>query len=62
MPKDDQVLTVKEVATLLKVSIVTVRRWLRQGKFPVLKVGRAYRIRTKDIEAAFTPKNRHETK
>ena len=40
MPDQIEVLTVEEVAEILKVNIDTVRRLLRQGDLPGVKVGR----------------------
>ena len=44
-----ELLTVRETADLLKVSTVTVRRFIADGRLPAVKVGRAVRI---DKEAA----------
>jgi len=44
-------LTVQEVAGLLSVSQRTVRRMIAAGEFPVLRLGRAIRVRRIDIEA-----------
>jgi excisionase family DNA binding protein len=41
---DDELLTVDEAATLLKVDVETVRRWLRSGHLRGLKFGRMWRI------------------
>lgn len=45
---EDQWLTVEDVATRLRVSQETVRRWIRAGQLPVLELGgpkAGYRIR-----------------
>jgi excisionase family DNA binding protein len=46
-------LTVQEVAELVKVSDSTVRRWIRDGSLVAYKVGKRgqLRIREKDVEA-----------
>ena len=44
-------LTVQEVAGLLSVSQRTVRRMIAAGEFPVVRLGRAIRVRRIDIEA-----------
>lgn len=47
-------LTVEEVAELFKVSLETVRRWIRAGDLPVLDLGgpkMGYRIRRSDLAA-----------
>ena len=43
-------LTVREVAELLRVSDLTVRRWIWAGKLPATRVGRVLRIRQSDLE------------
>jgi excisionase family DNA binding protein len=49
-------LTVPEAAAALKVSPVTVSRWLRQGRLPAYRLGpRAVRIRRADLQAVFAP-------
>ncbi len=42
--KPNQVYTLEETATLLRVSLVTARRWAADGLLPSVKVGRAHRI------------------
>ena len=47
--------SIKQVAEHFKVSLSTVRLWLRNGKLPpyaYMKVGRTYRFRIADVEAA----------
>jgi excisionase family DNA binding protein len=45
-----ELLTVKETANLLRVSTVTVRRYIASGKLPAVRVGRNIRIRRDDAE------------
>lgn len=45
----NEVLTVNEVATYLRVSRVTVWRWCQRGIVPAFQVGRNWRIRRKDL-------------
>jgi excisionase family DNA binding protein len=53
---DWDLLTLTEAATLLKVSVVTLRRWIKQGRLPAYHVGpRKVRIRRSDLAKAFTP-------
>jgi excisionase family DNA binding protein len=47
----NQVYTIAEVATHLKVSTRTVREWLRSGKLKGLKAGRLWRIREEELRA-----------
>jgi excisionase family DNA binding protein len=44
-------LTIPEVATLLKVHEITVRRMLKAKTLPAYRVGKVYRFRRDDIDA-----------
>jgi putative molybdopterin biosynthesis protein len=44
-------LTPHEVSNLLRVSVYTVRRWIKEGNLPAYKVGRGWRIRESDLDA-----------
>lgn len=46
----NEVLTVEEVASYLRVHDATVRRWCRDGTLRALKIGHTYRIRRADLE------------
>ena len=41
----EEVLTVQEVAELLKTTPATVYAWCRAGKLPAFKIGQQWRIR-----------------
>ncbi len=41
----EEVLTVQEVAQLLKTTPATVYAWCRAGKLPAFKIGQQWRIR-----------------
>jgi excisionase family DNA binding protein len=43
--------TVKEVATYLRMGRVTVWRWCQQGVIPAVRMGRSWRIRRDDVIA-----------
>ncbi|HYA98862.1 MAG TPA: helix-turn-helix domain-containing protein [Ktedonobacteraceae bacterium] len=43
-------LTLDEIAEELRVSVETVRRWIRTKQLKALSIGRGYRIRRKDFE------------
>lgn len=43
-------LTVAEVAGVLRVSNMTVYRLIKAGELPALRVGKNYRIREQDLE------------
>jgi excisionase family DNA binding protein len=42
-------LTPQEVSSLLRVSVYTVRRWIKEGSLPAYKVGRGWRISKTEI-------------
>lgn len=41
--------TIEEVANLLRVSYLTVFRWIKAGKLPAYKVGKRHRIEISDL-------------
>ena len=48
---DAELLTVGEVAQLMRVSNMTVYRLIKAGQLGAIRVGKNYRIRRRDIEA-----------
>ncbi len=52
----EALLTVNEVAALLKIGKQTIERWSRSGTIPCAKMGKAYRYRQSDIMAWFEGK------
>lgn len=42
-------LTPQEVSDLLRVSVYTVRRWIKEGNLTAYKVGRGWRIGESEI-------------
>lgn len=46
----DRLLTVDEVAELMRVSNMTVYRLIKSGALAALRVGKNYRIRNEDVE------------
>ena len=48
-------LSAKEVASLVGVSLRTVRRWIAEGTLPAARVGGVVRIRRRDLERVLTP-------
>jgi excisionase family DNA binding protein len=46
---DDRLLTVGEVADLMRVSNMTVYRLIKGGQLAALRVGKNYRIRESDV-------------
>ena len=45
-----RLLTVNEVADLLRVSRMTVYRLIKEGDLAALRVGRSYRLREDDVD------------
>jgi excisionase family DNA binding protein len=46
----DRLLTVYEVAAIMRVSNMTVYRLIKNGDLPALRVGKNYRIRESDVD------------
>ena len=49
----DELLTVPEVAGMLKLNEQTVRKWLREGRLPGISLGSrqaGWRVRRSDVE------------
>jgi len=59
----EPLLTVNDVATILKINVLTVRRMIKRGNLPCHRVGRQRRFTEKDIErflelSVFTPRKK----
>jgi excisionase family DNA binding protein len=50
MPGEQQLLTAKEAAALLCLSENTIRQWIWQRRLPVVRLGRAVRLKRQDLE------------
>jgi excisionase family DNA binding protein len=59
MPSEQQLLTAKEAAALLGLSEHTIRQWIWQRRLPVVRLGRAVRLRREDLEQLIE-RNREE--
>ena len=46
----NEYLTTEEIAELLKVNIVTVRRWIKGKKLPAMYIEKSYRVKKTDFE------------
>ena len=57
----EPLLTVGEVATLMRVSNMTVYRLIKSGQLSAIRVGKNYRIRRSDIERYLTERAVHVT-
>ena len=55
MPRSDDIVTVAEIAEVLKLNQQTVRNWIVEGSLPALRVGRRVRVRWADVEAMMKP-------
>lgn len=51
MPREDRLLTVHEVADLMRVSTMTIYRLIKTGDLRAARVGRSYRLRASDVES-----------
>ncbi len=47
---NDEFYTLREVAKLLKVSYMTVFRWVKSEKIPAYKFEKQYRVSKEDLE------------
>lgn len=45
----DKLFTVKHVANMLEVHVITIRRWIESGKLPAIKLEKSYRVKEKDL-------------
>ncbi len=48
---DDRLLTLYEVRTYLRVSMVSIYSWVRDGKLPAIRVGKDWRVKQSDLDA-----------
>lgn len=55
---DQRLLTVPEVAERLRVHPITVRRLIKAGRLPAVRIGRAVRVRVADVEAYGRPREK----
>lgn len=46
----EKIYTTKQVAELLQVSVITIRRYIKSGKLKASKIGKDYRISERDIK------------
>ena len=51
IPANAAYLSVRDVATLLRVCPKTVRRWIKSGTLPATRLGRDWRIARSDLKA-----------
>ena len=48
---EDEYYTIQEVAKMLKVTYLTVYRWIRSEKLVAIKAGKQYRIKISDLNS-----------
>jgi excisionase family DNA binding protein len=48
--QDEEMLTVEDVAKMLKVHVKTVRHWINTGELKAMDIGRGYRISRSDLQ------------
>lgn len=51
----EDVVTVAQIAEILKLNQQTVRNWIVEGSLPAIRVGRRVRVRWGDVEAMMKP-------
>lgn len=49
--------TVKEVANMLSLAEITIRKWMQDGKINYVKIGEASRIPIEEIKKIIKPAN-----
>lgn len=47
----DRIYNLEEVASILQVHIDTVRRYIKSGALRAAKIGKAYRVQERDLQA-----------
>ena len=60
---DDELMTVPEVAAMLRLNDQTVRKWLRDGRLPGIYLGSrtaGWRVRRSDVTAFLAERQRGE--
>ena len=48
---EPKLLTVPQVAAEFQVTAQTIRNWIDHGTLPAVRVGRAFRVKSQDVEA-----------
>ncbi len=47
---ETELLSVDDITKILRISRGTAQRWCRDRRLPAAKIGKAYRIRKKDLD------------
>jgi excisionase family DNA binding protein len=56
-----QLLTVPQVAERFQVTAQTIRNWIDHGVLPAVRVGRAFRVRSEDVDALLERASAHSS-
>ncbi len=48
--KDNEILTIKQVAEYLQLSEMTTYKLVQEGKIPAFKIGRSWRVQKNDLQ------------
>ena len=56
---DREILTVEQAAAFLQVHRMTIYRYIREGLLPAVRLGKMYRLFSRDVEA-FLRQMRHQ--
>lgn len=54
-----EILTVEQAADYLQVHKITVYRYIREGLLPAVKLGKMYRLFSRDVEAFLAAMRHH---
>ncbi|MDR7419218.1 MAG: helix-turn-helix domain-containing protein [Armatimonadota bacterium] len=57
--RDREILTVEQAAEFLQVHRITVYRYIREGALPAVKLGKLYRLFSRDVEAFLEAMRHH---
>ena len=60
MPELRDIMTPKQVAEYLQFHVMTIYRYINQGKIPALKIGARYRIKREAVEQFLSESNREK--
>jgi len=58
--REDEIMTVSEVANYLKISEVTTYKFVQEGKIPGFKIGRHWRVKRSDLAEFIEKQKRGE--
>ncbi|MDR7513106.1 MAG: helix-turn-helix domain-containing protein [Armatimonadota bacterium] len=54
-----EILTVEQAADLMQVHRITVYRYIREGRLPAVRLGKIYRLLSRDVEAFLNAMRHH---